>query len=119
MLIFLWHEEFFKNLGAEFGKLVEISPRSVDRTNLSEVWLKINVKDLSMVPAVVSVLRVQGDYRLGVRVYGVVDTPIRATKVLNLVKSNLSKDQSISPSSVRFSVRACNRRLNLGWREQS
>lgn len=64
---FLWHEVFFKRLGVELGELVEISPRTLESRDLSEVWLKIDVFKLAGMPMVVSILSSRREFRLVIR----------------------------------------------------
>lgn len=38
-----WHDKFFTFLGVEFGHLLEVSPSTIQRINLSEARFKLNI----------------------------------------------------------------------------
>lgn len=97
----------FKRLGVELAELVEISPRSLEKMDLSKVWLKINMKGPVGVPSVSSA---RGEFQLGVGVLRLVEASVRVTKICAVSEYNLlDSDYEKTPVKTGLSE-ACNSR---------
>lgn len=46
----LWGNQLFAFVGNELGRLLEISPATIDKVNLSEAWIKIAALDVTILP---------------------------------------------------------------------
>lgn len=42
--------KFFTFIGVEFGRLIEVSLVTIQKTNLTEVWLKVEIQESNEVP---------------------------------------------------------------------
>lgn len=51
----LWNIEFFTFIGLELGKFLEISSMTMERANLSKIWLKLEVPNREVIPNILEV----------------------------------------------------------------
>lgn len=87
---FLWHDEFFKSLGAKFGEVLEISWRTIDKRDLREAWVRIKIwKGIQFLPSLV-VGRNWGSYLMCVRIFSAWDVPARGSIETTTLSPSLS-----------------------------
>lgn len=67
--MFVWHSEFFARIGSELGVLLEVADRMTDRSDLRKVWIKVDFRDVGLIPGIWEVESARGRFRLGVRCF--------------------------------------------------
>lgn len=102
----LWNDDLFYHIGLELGRLIEVSPTIIDKSNLLEAWIKVHINDLSLIPSEIDIFSPIGIFTVQLQAFNSSEAPLRAitrsiAHVVSSVGSYISGSSSLRTKSIQ------------------